>query len=57
MARSERIRGTNKVVEISEEVQERRLPWYDHVMERGGIICRLEDYAYRSRREMRSRRR
>ena len=32
--RNERIRGTTKVGEIAEEVQESRLKWYGHVMGR-----------------------
>ncbi|XP_066965444.1 uncharacterized protein [Macrobrachium rosenbergii] len=32
--KSERIRGTTNVVELSKKAQERRLQWYGHVMRR-----------------------
>lgn len=35
--RNERMRGTVKVTELSEKVQERRLHWYDYVMKRDDI--------------------
>ena len=47
--RNERIRGTMKVVEVSQKIQERRLQWFGHVK------SREEEYVGRRVMEMKVR--